>query len=144
MRSGRVSVWTIVIAIPVIVIVAFMFLGGESSTTAASRFMSALAKHDVATLTEMSDLPGQDKEAIRKQWDYALNVAAPYYVFRWALREASRDTGEEATVQLYVWRNAASPSSYEEPFEMRLRKVEGKWKVQVDQLHREMFPALPR
>lgn len=121
-----------------------MLSGGESPTTAVNRFMTALAKGDVDTLTRMSHLPGREESDIRAQWDRAVNVVGPYYRFRWQTLTQTMPDRDSANVQIWVWRNALSPGNFEEKFGVPLKRVEGEWKIDVRGINRGVYPGLPR
>ncbi len=142
MRQGRVSFWTIAVVACVLAIFVLFFLGRESPGAASTKFLSALAELDLKTVTETSVLPGESQEELRKQWQRTLEVAK-YYRWSWKIVDTTRTTPEQATVKLRVWRNLEGGASYDEPFELQLLKKDGRWKVDVSQLSREMFPALP-
>jgi hypothetical protein len=143
-QSGRVNL-LLLGAIVCIAVLGFVFLSGrESVTTVGSRFMSALAKGDVDTLTKMSYIDGESPDHIRKEWDFAVNEVAKHYRFTWRITSA-RETGKEsAAVSMQVARNADSGGAYEEKFELPLQKVDGDWKVDVTNISRDMYPGLPR
>lgn len=143
-RSGRAS-WVLIAGlVGVGLVIAILFLGGESPTAAAGKFMTALSKGDVRTLTDLSYLSGENKDQIERQWDYAVNVAGPYYRFKYSIRSERIVDSNDAAVSLSVWRNYFSGISYDEKFELPMIKQEGKWLVDVRGINREMFPALPR
>jgi len=143
-RSGRVSLVGLFGLIVVIVAVGILFFGRESLTTVGGRFMGALAKGDVDTLTKMTYLGNKSQEDIRKQWDFACNKAAKYYNFRWKIVAAGQADEKSGSVRMQVVRSADNPSSYEENFQLPLIKVGDEWKVDVKGISREMYPALPR
>lgn len=143
-RRGRAN-WLVVLGlIGVVVIVVLFLIGGRSATSVAAEFMSALGKHDVAKLTELSYMDGDTPEQVRKKWEYTTQVAAPYYRFKWQFLGESSAAPDTSAVRLWVWRDAQSPASYEEKFEIPMVKVDGKWKVDVRGLNRLMYPGLPR
>jgi len=109
--------------------------------------MSALAKGDIKTLTDMTYLRGENREQIEKQWKFAVEEVSPNYLFRWDINHGRELSGSTASVSIKVWRNAMSQSTYDEKFELPLVKnaeTDGKWKVDVTGINREMYPGLPR
>jgi hypothetical protein len=143
-RFGRINM-VLVVGIMVVVLLAFViFVTRESVTTVGSRFMSALAKGDVNTLTEMTYLDGRGKEDVRKQWEFSVNEVGKHYRFAWKISSANESNGENAAVRLQVIRDLENPSAFEENFQLPLRKENGQWKVDVSNISRDMFPALPR
>jgi hypothetical protein len=143
-RQGRVNI-VLLGAIAIAALLAFVLLFSRESVTAAgSRFMSALAKGDIDTLTDMTYLADESPEEIRRQWEFSAGDVSKHYMFAWKVlwgREADDNT---ASVRVEVMRNANSAASYGEPFELPLIKVDGKWKVDVANISRDMYPALPR
>lgn len=108
--------------------------------------MTALAKGDVDTLTKMTYLGANTSEdQIRKEWNFACNTAGKHYVFMWRITSSmEQDPGKVGSVQMQVTRNANTPGSYEEGFQLPMLKVNGQWKVDVRGISRQMYPALPR
>ncbi|HEY0867724.1 MAG TPA: hypothetical protein VGE01_10110 [Fimbriimonas sp.] len=144
-QSGRVNPVTL-LAVVAIVLFAFVLLfSREGVSTVGARFMGALARHDVDTLTKMTYLgEGISDEEIRKKWDFAVNEAGKHYRFAWKVTGTTQTTENEAAVRLQVVRNMESGAAYEENFQLPLVKRNGEWKVFVRGINREMFPALPR
>lgn len=143
-RFGRVNI-VLIIGIVVVAMLAYVILmTRESVTTVGTRFMSSLAKGDVNTLTEMTFLEGRDKEDVRKQWDFSVNQVGKHYRFAWRIVSAREIGSDSAAVRLQVVRDLESSAAYEENFQLPLRKENGAWKVDVSNISRDMFPALPR
>jgi hypothetical protein len=142
--SGRVSLMGLLSVFAFGVIIAVFFFGKESLTSVGARFMNALAKGDVDTLTKMTYSGNRSPENIRKEWEFAVHNAGKYYNFRWNIVAASQADANNGSVRLQVVRNADNPSSYEENFALPLVKVGDEWKVDVKGISREMYPALPR
>jgi len=143
-RFGRVNI-ILVVGIAVVLMLGYViFMTRESVQTVGTKFMSALAKGDVNTLTELSALDGRDKEDLRKQWDFAINKAGKHYLFRWRIMGSKEADENSAAVRMQVIRNAMSSASYEENFQLPMVKEDGRWKVDVGNISRDMFPALPR
>lgn len=144
-QSGKVNFLVVAVAaIAVIGGTLAVVMGGDSPTTVTNKFMVALATGDVDTLTEVSYMPDSSEEETRAAWDRTVNVVAPYYRFRWKTLSQSRADEKTASVDLWVWRDAMSPSTYEEKFGIPLVKEGRTWKVDVRGVPREMFPGLPR
>ncbi len=143
-RSGRAS-WLSIAGIVGLVVVVLMFaLSGESSEAASVRFMNALSKGDVKTLTAMSDMPGLSEAEIEKQWEYTTKVAGPHYIFIYKITSSLSANDQTSMVRMMISRNVDRDGSYEEKFELPLVKKDGKWKVEVRALDRRIYPGLPR
>lgn len=143
-QSGRVH-WMVATAIALLVaIVVLIFFAGESPAMAAGRFLLALQKRDVETLTELSYVPHGDTEAIRKDWDFTVNVANPNYRFVYRVLHVKELGGDEAVATVEMKKDAFSPAAYEENFQLPLVRKQGRWKVDVYNMSRKMYPALPR
>lgn len=132
-----------------IVVVAALFslilLGGrESPESVAIQFMTALSKGDSDKLAALSSTRNSSAETIKKQWEFATHVAAPHYTFLWRIMRSLQASPNEASVSLQVTRNALTPGSFEENYELPLVREQGKWKVVVSGINAEMYPALPR
>lgn len=145
-RSGRASLLAILGALGVAVVAALFVFGGESPTSAANRFMSALARGDVEQLTKLSYMGELPESRIREKWEYTTKVASPYYRFTWRTYSELRPTDDTAAVGVMVTRNARPDniSAYEERFGIPLVRKNGLWLVEVRGLARTMYPALPR
>ena len=143
-QSGRINIVGLGVAACAGALVIVFLSSQESLTTVASRFMSALSTGDVNTLTENSFLGSQSKEDIRKQWDYAVNGVSKYYRFTWRVTGSLKQSEDTGAVRLSVAKNADGAGAYEENFALPLIKREGKWLVDVRNISRDMYPALPR
>jgi hypothetical protein len=141
---GRVN-WIILSVLVLTALIVFLaFFGGEAPSTAANRFLLALGKGDVETLTEMSYFkPERPREQVEADWKKTLSYSR-HFLFMWRVKSDRRPTPDRAIVALLFVKDARRSGSYEENFILDLVKVDGKWKVDVQSINREMFPALPR
>ena len=143
-KAGRAN-WIVVFAVlALVLVVGLAFFSGGSPAGAASEFLTALQKRDIDTLTELSNVPESGKAALRKQWKFNAEVAAPYYNFAWEIQHTKQITSDQAVVAVKVIRNSEDPNAYDEPFELAMVKVDGQWKVDIYRLSRNFYPALPR
>ena len=136
-QRGRVNFLVLVSVVTLAGLVAAVLFASEPPENVAYKFMTALSKGDVEKLTDLSVVDG-DREAMRKQWDYTVHVAAPYYRFVWALGESRVLDDTHASVKVEI-----NPDQGQEPYHLAMEKVDGKWKVRVQELTRDMFPYLP-
>jgi len=143
-QSGRVSLLTLIAGASVLLVAALLLFSRESLTTVGARFMGALARGDVNTLTEMSFVGNRDKEQVRKDWEFAVNTAGRYYNFRYRILSSVQHDPKTASVRMQVIRDADNPSAYEENRQLPLVKVGDDWKVDVKGLSRDIYPGLPR
>jgi hypothetical protein len=104
--------------------------------------MAALARGDAKEVAALSFLEGVEQAEAEKKWAYTLDVAR-HYQFRYTILSELNPSPGRSTLKMQVWRNYG-PASYEEPFDLPMRQVEGQWKVEVRAINREMFPGLPR
>jgi hypothetical protein len=141
---GRVNLLFLALIGVIGLVAVIFFVRQDSMGGAGTRFLTALAKHDVNTLTELTYLDKRDPEQVRKQWDFAVNEAAKHYRFLWVVDNSTQADADNGALQLRVWRNLDSPSTYDERFQLPMAKEDGKWKVVVSGISREMFPGLPR
>jgi hypothetical protein len=144
MQSGRASLLSILAILAILMVVGLLAFTKESPNSVAGRFMAALQKGDVNTLTDMSYLGSDSKEDMRKQWDFAVNKAGRYYMMMFRVVGHNQPSPNTANVRMMVVRNADKPGAYEEAFALPLIKVGDDWKVDVKAISREMYPALPR
>jgi hypothetical protein len=143
-RSGRINVIAIFAVVAVAMLAVVLIFSKQSLSNAGGQFMDALARGDVDKLTELSQVSGENSDQIRKQWEFATQVAGKNYSFRWRITSESEIDSNDGTVKLSVTRNAASPSSYEENYALPMVKVNGLWKVDVANVSREMYPGMPK
>lgn len=144
--AGRIGTGALfgLAALLIVFLLGFFLSSRQSITASAASFMSALAKADTAALSDLTYLGSDDKAAIESKWKKTFERSAGY-AFTW--RIVSSTTGPEGksgAVRLQVTRNADKPGGYEEKFELPMVMRDGKWKVEVDGISREMFPFLPR
>lgn len=130
-------------ALAFVAVVFVMMFSREGLGSIGGRFMTALAKHDVDTLTKMTYLGKDSPDQIKAKWDLAVNQYGKYYRFRWKITGTSQATDDSGSVRMQVSRNADSPGTYEENYQLPLVKHDGEWKVDVAGISREMFPGLP-
>jgi hypothetical protein len=143
-QSGRINIGLLIVVVCIAILSLVYVFSQESLNTVASRFMSALSTGDVNALTENSYVGTESKDEIRKQWDYAVNDVAKYYRFTWRITGSMQQSEDSGAVRLSVAKNADSPGAYEENFALPVIKVNGKWLVDVRNISRDMYPALPR
>ncbi len=143
-RSGRVNIGAIFASIVAIMIGIVIIFSQDSPRAAGTRFMDALARHDVAAVSSMSVLGKDDPETIKKKWDRAINIVGFHYGFAWTITGEVKSTDTSAAVRMQLERNIQAGGSYEEKFELPMIKVDGKWKVDVGGLDRRIFPGLPQ
>lgn len=141
-QSGKASLLTIAGIVAAAIVITLFLVRIDSPGVVASRFMTALAKGDAAKLTELSFTDG-DRAKLRKDWDYSISVSRNY-VFAWMIKGDQIADDNHASVRLEVVRDADRPESYPENFALPMVKVGGKWLVDVRNMSRQMFPALPR
>ena len=136
--------WMVYVGVIGALAVAFLLMFSKAGPEmVATRFMSALIEGNSDKLTELSYYQGGTKEELRDKWEFSTKVAGRYYVFAWNIKFSKQADDHTAGVAMEVIRNAQSPSSYPENFQLPLVKHEGKWLVDVRSISREMYPALP-
>lgn len=141
-QNGRVHWLGLVALVGIIGLLVLIAFSGSSPASAAGAFMTALAKGDVDKLTDLTYQGQKTKDQIQKDWDFTVHKASPYYRFTWQMKDEHFMSDKEATVKMDLYRNLG-PSSYPEHFELPLQKVDGKWKIRVESINREMYPFLP-
>ncbi|HRJ26862.1 MAG TPA: hypothetical protein PLO61_05055 [Fimbriimonadaceae bacterium] len=142
-RAGRFNPIVVIGLISIAMIVVTLLFTRDQPTQAANRFMIALGRGQVDELMELSTFEGS-ADQIRKQWEYATQVAGPHYRFVYRILEYTPQGDNQAAVRIGLTRNVFGDAPYEELYDLPLRKVDGKWKVEVRNLARDMYPALPR
>jgi flagellar basal body-associated protein FliL len=142
-QTGKISLTWVLVILGVAIIAATFLFGQSSPSSATVRFLDALARGDAKTLTEVTYLEGQSEEEIREQWEYATHIGE-YYRFLWEVNSETMHGDENATVAVSYIVNADRGSSYEEIYRIPMTQIDGEWKVDLSQMTREIYPALPR
>lgn len=75
--------------------------------------MSALARKDVDTLTNLTYIGKRSPEEIRKKWDFSVNSAGKYYNFRYRITAGKEANETSGSVSMQLTRDAETPGSYE-------------------------------
>ena len=127
-----------------VAILGLILFAGPSAGSAANDFMHALQAGDVDRLTELSYVPKEDGQKIRKQWEFCIHTATPYYNFLWHPSFVRQISDDEVVVKMKVVKNAENSSSYDEDYDLCMVKVDNKWKVDVYRLNGKFYPALPK
>jgi hypothetical protein len=147
-KSGRFSILGLGAVAIVSMIIASIFLAKEDPSSIGGQFMDALARHDVAKLTELSYVSSSDpkvadeeKKRLQGEWDFSVNMAGKHYPFMWRITGSNSSTDTTSSVTVQVTRGG--PGGMDEKFELPMEKQNGKWFVDVGSISRMMFPALP-
>lgn len=142
LRAGKTHFLVIFGILGAIIVVALFLFRGSDPAVEGTKFMQALARGDAKTLAELSHDPSLDQAALEKEWEFTTEVGK-HYLFMYKMMHTTRHTEESATVNMKVWRDYG-PSSYDENFGLPMVKVDGEWKVSLNELSRALYPALPR
>ena len=121
---------------------AFFFVKSTPSETAA-RFMDALVRSDRETLVELSHIPDATPEQLDAKWKKTLEIAKNY-AFQWQMTSQSQNSDTSAVAFLVVMPDMNNPQSFEQKIQLPMVLIDGKWKVDVRRIPRDVFPALPR
>ena len=144
-RAGKAHPVLIVGILSIVAFIAIIFgAGGGTSTETVVQFMSALGNGDVDTLTRLTYAPGKSDEQIRKEWAYTVGTVGPHYRFTFQILITKQATPTFATVALHVFRDADTPNTFPEKFELPVILGDKGWKVDVAGVNRQMYPGLPR
>jgi hypothetical protein len=142
LQSGRISFVALAGVLCVGMVALLFAFSGQTPRSAASEFMSALAKGDVDKLAENSIIQNKPKEEVKKEWHETMKNARNYF-FLWEITAVTQ-SGDTATVRLNRTEHPDNPDSYAEHFELEMVKTKDGWKVDVPQIARTMFPFLPQ
>ena len=99
---------------------------------------------NVDQLVEATYVGSDNKNHLRKEWEFTTKVAGPHYRFTWKILGYSQQGPNNASVKIEIVRNALNSGAYPEHFDLPLLREGGRWKVRATALSREIFPALPR
>ena len=143
-RAGRISPIVIVIGICILLVIPIIFVSSKGPANYAVDFMTALGKGDVNTLADLSIIGNDDLEQRKKDWEKTISYGKNYY-YTWRVTNAVENTPDSAAVELQMRQNLQiNMGKDENKFELPMRKVDGKWKVDVGSMDRSIYPALPR
>jgi hypothetical protein len=143
-KAGRALVPVIFAVAVVVVGLLFLVLASSGTSTAvADDFLVALAKGDAKTLADLGYMEGTTPDQAQKMWEKTL-ARAKYYRFAWRVKNTVQASPTNASVQMDVVRNVDTPGSFPDAYELPMVKIDGKWKVDVRGISRQMYPALPR
>lgn len=142
-RSGRVSIILIITVVLVAAALGLFLLAGESPTGVGTKFLTALANGNTKTLAELSYMEGKTPSEVEEAWKETYE-ASKYWYFAYQVKGSTEQDDSSATVRLGWVKNASNPSAFEENFALPMIKVDGKWKVDVRAISREMYPNLPQ
>jgi hypothetical protein len=144
-RRAKASLVLILSVLAILGVVGILVTSrGENEEQVASKFMSAVAKLDAKTANETSFIENVEPAESLKLWEKTFEYNRNYR-FVWQLKGASNPTPGEALVKIGMRKDAASMSTYDENFDLRLAKDDKRgWIVDVNGLSRKMYPNLPR
>ena len=143
-RAGRVHWLILATGAALLALVVIALLASESPEGAAQKFMVALAKRDAKTLADRSYFtPKRERATVVADWEKTLD-RAEFFRFVWRFKGYNELPNDRATVSMEFVRDAGTKWAYEENFSLDMVKEDGRWKVDVLGMSREMFPALPR
>lgn len=142
-RSGRTSIIVIITVTLVAAVIGLFLLAGESPTGVGTKFLTALANGNEKQLAEFGYMDGLTPAQMEEKWKETHEVSK-YWLFAYRVQGTTNQDENSATIRLEWIKNATNPASYGEKFELPMVKVDGKWKVDVRAISREMYPALPR
>ncbi|MDI9636685.1 hypothetical protein QPK87_09715 [Kamptonema cortianum] len=142
LTSGKVHWMVIGGLLAIVAVIVILTSGKETPQIRAAIFMNALARGDAETLAKSSYSANKSEEEILAAWKQSVSDSE-FYRFKYEVKGAALASQTEASVRLMVWRNY-SPDGYDEPFQLKMKKVNGEWKVELESLSRAMYPFLPR
>ena len=145
-KAGRTSLVLIAVVVAVLIggVVLLLMLSGEAPETVAGKWLAALAKGDVDTLTDLSYFGNRPESYVRDQWQFATHTANPYYRFRYQVEGSRPINNESAAVHIEMMPDSNKPNPIPLPYDLGMVKVNGRWKVDVRTINRAIYPALPR
>ncbi len=142
-RSGRTSFVLIAGAAALGLVLLLFFYVGDSPAGAASHFMTALAKADAGELAKYAVHGSKTEPEMKKEWEDTLKYSK-YLLLQWKVTDSQTQGENQATVRLDYAKSSSVSETNTEHYELQLQKVNGKWKVDVSQIPRDMYPFLPQ
>ncbi|MBS1717313.1 MAG: hypothetical protein JSS72_06245 [Armatimonadetes bacterium] len=142
-QAGRVP-WILILILAGVAVIGSVFLvNAAGPQPVAVKFMDALAKQDIDKLTELSIIGNDSPEMIHKKWEETFKYAK-YFKFRYQITDVVIASDNTANAKLTYWDNYMVRATTDKNFQIPMIKQDGKWKVHVGEISREMFPFLPR
>ena len=143
-RRRRLNPFVIVGVVCILILLPLFCISRKSPGAYAADFMTALGNGDVNKLAELSIIGNDDLATRKKLWQESVDNAK-YYTFTWRITNETDLSDTEAAVTLQMRRNLQlKMGEDEEPYQLKLIKKDGEWKVLVDGMNREIYPYLPR
>lgn len=143
-RSGRVSPLIVVGIACLLLIFPLMCASTRGPEYTAAEFMTALGKADVDKLAQTSIIGSASPERTRELWKQTLE-RGQHYLFTFRVGASTQNTPDTAVVELWLRRNLQlKMGQEEEKFQLPLIKQNNAWKVDVQSMDRNIYPALPR
>jgi len=142
LKQGKAH-WLVIAGIlAVLMLVVLLFTTAEDPTSKAQKFMTALGDGDAKKLAEYTTSGNHDQKTLETLWAKSVKDAE-FYRFRFKILGTQMANSNQAQVRMHV-RQSADPTEVEENFQLDLQKVDGKWKVRLEGISRDMYPFLPR
>lgn len=142
-RAGRASPLTVLGIVALLALIFLLVFSKQSPSAAAKDFMVALGKGNTAELAKLTVIGSDDLATRKKKWEKTVD-RGKHYLFVYQVQDATETSDTEAAVDLIIWRNARSASTFDQRMELPMLKVDGEWKVDVGAVNRELYPSLPR
>jgi len=145
-KAGRASLVLLAVVVAVFIggVILLFMLSGEAPETVANKWLYALAKGDVPTLTRLSYIGNKPESDLQKQWEFTTKVANPYYRFRYLVKGSRPISSEASAVQIEMMKDANKTGSVPEPYDIPMARVDNQWKVDLRGINRDIYPDLPR
>lgn len=132
--------WTVALAM-VAAIVLLIFTVGNSPASAVDEFLTALRARDVKRLAAVTWLPEGSPPA-EEQWRKIFSEVKPLPISHDEQPLMASLSGDTALVKMLVRIHDRTPPQ-EREIQFFVRRVNGKWKVDVTRLVRDPFQKLP-
>ncbi|MEP0765062.1 MAG: hypothetical protein HRF45_00770 [Fimbriimonadia bacterium] len=132
--------WVVALAM-IAAIVLLIFTIGNSPVSAVNEFLTALRVRDVNRLSAVTWLPEGSPPA-EEQWREIFAEVKPLPISHVEEPLMASITGDTALVKMLVRIHDRTPPQ-EREIQFFVRRVNGKWKVDVTRLVRDPFEKLP-
>lgn len=142
-RSGKVHWMGVTTIVALVLVLGLIFKQGDTPSAGAARFMKALAAGDVDQLTENSFLDGLSEQELKQQWTTTVKDYLPHFLFLYTFTTEETNSDKLATVKMRYRPELDNDSGYERNLGVQLELVNGRWKVDIGSIDREIVPALP-
>lgn len=143
-RTGRINPFVVVGVVCFIILIPLFCASRKGPEAYAAEFLTALGKGDAGRLAELSIIGDHNLAEKSAMWQESVE-SSKYYTFTWRITDVTTISDDRAAVSIMMRRNMQIRMGEDEmPYKLPMTKTSDGWKVQIDQINREIYPYLPK